>query len=101
MNNTEGLARRLYPPWVVYSLVNHTRREIYTGIAQGAVSNRWEDHVNDEVKATMSWEWGSDRIDGKILDWCDTREEASQFAHLREGLLPDYEGYSVIQTGGW
>lgn len=88
----------------VYSLVNHTRKEVYFGIAKD-FQRRFDEHQAKGVDATQQWKFESDDIRHVVLRTDLPQKEASDFAHDLERMpasqIPrQLRDYKFIQTSG-
>ena len=84
--------------WIVYRLVNHTKREIYYGCTKD-YSDRFRQHAREETIALKHWDFDKDEVNERLVDKNMTQREASALAHKMENQTPP-ELYSVITTCG-
>lgn len=86
--------------FVLYRLVNHTRREVYHGIAIDP-TDRFVAHCIGKTKALSKWRCDMHHIEhhtwnGRPLP----QTRASQLSHHHERTSIEYPGYKLILTRG-
>ena len=85
--------------WLVYRLINNTKREIYHGVTKHSLEQRIKSHCAGNTKALEHWDCTRDDISVKILARGLTQINASSHAHEeeRQCYAP---GYKLIKTAG-
>ncbi len=87
--------------WVVYALVNETRKEIYFGTSKRPKERIVDEHSKGQTKAISHWDWSREKIFAHIMNEKQTMYQASKSAHWFENLFQNNSfGYRVHQTKG-
>ena len=85
--------------WLVYRLINKTKKEVYHGVTKHTLEERLLTHCAGDTKALKHWDCTRDVIEKKILARGLTQETASRRAHEEERAC-SMPGYKCIKTAG-
>jgi predicted GIY-YIG superfamily endonuclease len=86
--------------FIVYRLINHTKKEVYHGITQDLHQRLNSSHCVGETKALSHWKCGVDKITAQTLSKHIKQPIASEVAHNYEATFISRKGYRNIRTAG-
>ena len=84
----------------VYRGINHTKKEVYFGVAKDVKARRDGNHCRGGTKALKHWNCEKDRIVWKEISNHYKQERASQTAHALEKNYKHPQRFKNIQTSG-
>lgn len=86
--------------FIVYRLINHTKKEVYHGITQDLHQRLNSSHCVGVTKALSHWKCGVDKITVQKLSNHYKQPNASEVAHYYEESYRSRKGYRNIRTAG-
>ena len=93
----ESVSNKLY---CVYRLINHSKKEIYHGIAIDP-KQRYEEHSKGNVEHTSHWDFEKDNIEDFIIHRGLKESDASSDAHyLESNPHSEFPTYKFLHTAG-